>query len=167
MKKKHYLFFSFCISILFLSLINSCSSARYTGLKSYQYSDISLKDEFTNRIVRPEPPLEELVILPDSLLVPKEHIVLVKNDKKNFKKPFPKQSKVEVRKSEQLNLVVKRKVKIPKPYQGPKFDRLTSTFAVNSFLIWIVGFFLIGIGAIMHIFLVLAIALVVLSIINK
>lgn len=155
MNKICKLFFTFYYLILLLLLINSCSNARYTGLKSYRYSDEEIPNIQQQKI-------------PDTTKIINKNSNLNQNEKDYlYEHENRKEKKETIRNSESPFPKSHIKVKKPKASQAPKYNILTSTFVVNALLIWIVGFLVIGIGSVMHIFIGVAVALSVLSIIKK
>lgn len=167
-------------AVLFLTLlffiINSCSNARYTGLKSYRYS-ASLNER--KPILKTEDECEKTPIIERQTTKDTSNTAIVdssvtrsvvynKEKEKKLKKPANiNEKKTEVEKSDKVLMKSNISIKNYKLYQRPKYDMLTSTFAVNSLMIWATGFFLAGIGSIMHIFLIIGIAMAIVSIIKK
>ncbi len=156
------------IAIFLLLIISSCSKAKYTGLKSFQYSDYN-KPEVTelNTDTCHEISFIQTHSKLESTLVMTMNPVYNKNKKNSLNKVSNKEKNSESENGKKSALKNNRKVKVYKPYQGPKYDRLTSTFSVNALLVWVAGFLIVGIGSVMHIFLILALALAILAVIKK
>ncbi|MDQ3193282.1 MAG: DUF5670 family protein [Bacteroidota bacterium] len=163
--KKNY---TFLFILIWLVLINGCSNARYTGLKSYQYSDDYNKPKVVkvNSHYIGEKPTSQFKTTVDSThtdscnfntsIYKKEKAVNIKHENQAEKKS--------IRNKKEKKLVKNtRKPKDIKPYQGPKNNVLLSTFSLNAALLWTVGFFFFGIGSLIHILLAIALILAIIA----
>ena len=156
------------MGLILCSLLNGCKS-RYTTVERYQdYKNIprqetaSLKGGHYEKHMVNEPiKYSELT----EVIHKKGSIAKTRNKKIKESKLEEKTGDIEAASNTLIRL--KKKEKEPRSYVDPKYSKLNSAFAINALMIWATGYFIIGIGSIMHLFLLGAIGFAVLSFIQR
>ena len=149
-------------------LLNGCKS-RYTTVENYQdYNNIprqeiaSIKGDHNEKYMVNEP-----VKYAEPAEAAHEKTAVAKPKNKKIEKSSVLEKTDNFEAATKPIIRLKRKEKEPRKYVDPKYSKLNSAFAVNALMIWATGYFIIGIGSIMHIFLLGAIGLAILSFIQR
>ena len=150
------------------SLLNGCKS-RYTTVENYQDHNNIPRQEIAS--IKGDPyekyMVNESLKYAEPIEAAHKKTAVAKPRNKKIKKSIVLEKTDNFEAATKPIIRLKRKEKEPRKYVDPKYSKLNSAFAVNALMIWAIGYFIIGIGSIMHIFLLGAIGLAILSFIQR